>query len=92
MFVTLAARNYLTQAKHRGPTKAEMAGYKEVMKIILDDSRVTPQEVREMVEARKRQVARNDNSANRNRSSIPTVHDLDVSGQMALFLICTYEL
>ncbi|CAN0422460.1 unnamed protein product, partial [Laminaria digitata] len=42
------------QAKHRGPTKAEMAGYKEVMKIILDDSRVTPQEVREMIDARKR--------------------------------------
>eukprot|EP00904_Undaria_pinnatifida_P007329 jgi/Undpi1/3726/HiC_scaffold_16.g07095.m1 len=45
---------YNFQAKHRGPTKEEVAGYKEVMKIILDDARVTPQEVREMIEARKR--------------------------------------
>ena len=50
------ARTNLPQAKHRGPTKAEMAGYKEVMKMIIDDSRVTPQEVREMIDARKRRV------------------------------------
>ncbi|CAM9263019.1 unnamed protein product [Pylaiella littoralis] len=40
------------QAKHHRPTRAERASYKEVLRGIMEDSRVTPQELRCMLDAR----------------------------------------
>ncbi|CAB1113275.1 unnamed protein product [Ectocarpus sp. CCAP 1310/34] len=45
---------YRFQAKHHGPTASELEGYKKVLKAILEDSRVTPQEVKDMLDARER--------------------------------------
>lgn len=44
----------IDQAKHHGPTAAERESYKAVLKKILEDSRVTPEEVRSMLDARER--------------------------------------
>eukprot|EP00903_Cladosiphon_okamuranus_P016220 g14967.t1 len=45
---------YNFQAKHHGPTPTERERYKAVLKKILEDSRVTPEEVRSMLDARER--------------------------------------
>eukprot|EP00752_Nemacystus_decipiens_P009247 g8260.t1 len=45
---------YNFQAKHHGPTAAERDSYKTVLRTILEDSRVTPEEVRSMLDARER--------------------------------------
>ncbi|CAM9751399.1 unnamed protein product [Scytosiphon promiscuus] len=45
---------YNFQAKNNKPTKAEQESYKAVLKAIMEDSRVTPQEVRSMLNARER--------------------------------------
>ncbi|CAN0348189.1 unnamed protein product, partial [Ectocarpus fasciculatus] len=42
------------QAKNCGPTTSELEGYRKVLKAILEDSRVTPQEVKDMLDARER--------------------------------------
>lgn len=42
------------QAKNNRPTKEQMSRYKDVLKNILEDNRVTPAEVKDMLAARER--------------------------------------
>lgn len=43
-----------SQAKNNRPTKDEQESYKAVLRAIMEDSRVTPQEVRSMINAREK--------------------------------------